>query len=62
MPDLLTVEEAAERLRLSRGFLYQLIRRGEIPTVKIGKARRIRPADLERFITAHVEADGPDAA
>jgi excisionase family DNA binding protein len=47
---LVTVEEAARRLALSRTTLYQQIRRGVIPSVRIGHSRRIPVIDLERYI------------
>ncbi|WP_329095144.1 helix-turn-helix domain-containing protein [Actinomadura citrea] len=40
MTDLvLTVDEAAERLRVSRWTLYNLIRSNQLRTVKIGRRR-----------------------
>lgn len=47
---LITVEEAAERLGLGRTFTYTLIRRGDLPSVKVGGARRVAVVDLEQFI------------
>ncbi|WP_026341530.1 helix-turn-helix domain-containing protein [Actinomadura atramentaria] len=45
MDDLvLTVDEAAERLRVSRWTLYNLIRSNRLRTVKIGR-RRLVPVD-----------------
>ena len=41
--DLLTVPEAAARLRISRWLVYELIRSRRLRTVKIG-ARRLVPA------------------
>ena len=35
--DVLTVEETASYLRLSRGSTYAAIKRGDIPTVRIGR-------------------------
>ena len=49
-PLLLTVTEAAQRIRLGRSFTYDLIRRGELRSVKIGGARRVLAADLEEFV------------
>lgn len=40
---LMTVDEAAERLRIDRSTLYDLIRSRRLRTVKIG-ARRLVPA------------------
>ncbi|MEO3892379.1 helix-turn-helix domain-containing protein [Nonomuraea sp. B5E05] len=45
MNDLvLTVDEAANRLRVSRWTLYTLIRSNQLRTIKIGR-RRLVPAD-----------------
>ena len=38
---LMTVPEAAEFLRLSRASLYNLMERGQLPYVKLGRSRRI---------------------
>ena len=46
---LLTVKEAADRLSLSRSFAYDLIRRGELRSLKIGASRRIHVDDLEAY-------------
>jgi excisionase family DNA binding protein len=46
---LLTVGEAADRLALGRTFVYQLVTRGEILSVKLGRARRIPVSALEDF-------------
>lgn len=40
-PMLLTVPEACSRLRVSRWTLYQLIRSGQLDTIKIGSSRRV---------------------
>jgi excisionase family DNA binding protein len=53
-PDLLTVEEATARLRLSERTVRSLISSGELPSVKI-KRRRLVPAEaLEAFIHSHL--------
>jgi len=43
---LLRAKEVAEILQISRAMAYTLMQRGEIPTVRIGKARRVRPEDF----------------
>jgi len=43
---LLRANEVAEILQISRAMAYTLMQRGEIPTVRIGKARRVRPEDF----------------
>ena len=47
---LLKAKEVAEILQISRAMAYTLMQRGEIPTVRIGKARRVRPEDLILYI------------
>jgi len=51
LPDkLLRATEVAAILNISRAFAYQLMKRGEIRTVAIKGARRVRPEDLQEFI------------
>lgn len=45
-----TVEEAAELLSLSRAQLYRLIEVGDLPSIKIGRARRVSADQLHVFI------------
>lgn len=47
---LLTMEEAAEALGLSRVYLYTLVNSGQIASIKIGRSRRIPVKVLEAFI------------
>ena len=47
---LLKGKEVAAMLGVSASFAYLLMKRGDIPTVRIGTAVRVRPEDLERYI------------
>jgi excisionase family DNA binding protein len=47
---LLTIEEAAELLRLGRTRTYQLVMGGRIPSVTIGRRRLVPREDLEVFV------------
>lgn len=49
---LLTVEEAAEELSIGRSLMYELVLRRELPSVKIGRCRRISRQDLEGFVAS----------
>jgi excisionase family DNA binding protein len=51
---LLTVEQAAELLSLSRTTLYTLMDAGELKYKRIGRARRIPRAELERFAASEL--------
>lgn len=48
--DVLTVEEAAIYLRLSKWQAYKLMRDGDLPYVMVGKRRRLRVRDLEEYL------------
>lgn len=47
---LLTIAETAEALRTSRTTVYALVRRGEIPSIKIGSSRRVVRQRLEAWV------------
>lgn len=47
---LLTLKEAGEVLAISRSKLYDLLNSGGLPSVHIGRSRRIRITDLEKFV------------
>lgn len=47
---LLTIPEAGRMLGISRSKCYDLLRSGHLPSVYIGRSRRIRIKDLEQFI------------
>lgn len=49
---VLTVEEAGKLLRLSRGTAYEAVRRGDIPTLKIGRRLLVPRVALERMLAA----------
>ena len=49
--ELLTVQEAADWLTISKPTLWRMIRRGEIPVVRIARRTiRLRLTDLENYI------------
>ena len=52
MPEkmLLTVPEAAMRLGLGRSFVYQLVMTGELPSVKLGRARRVSVRAIDEYV------------
>lgn len=47
---LVTAAEAAVLLGISRAHLYGLIMRGEIPSIKIGRARRIPVSVIDEWV------------
>jgi excisionase family DNA binding protein len=51
---LLTAAEVAEDLRVSTMTVYRLIRRGELPAVRVGRNYRVRLGDLEAYLAEQV--------
>lgn len=49
---LLTAEQLAARWQVPKAHVYRLSREGAIPTVKLGRYRRFRVADVEDFEAA----------
>jgi excisionase family DNA binding protein len=43
-------QELQELLGCGRTFIYELLARGELPSYKIGKLRRIKLSDLELWL------------
>lgn len=49
-PSVLTIEEAARSLRIGRNSAYEAARRGELPTIRIGRRLLVPRAALERML------------
>ncbi|WTO35919.1 helix-turn-helix domain-containing protein [Streptomyces achromogenes] len=47
---LYTPEQAAEALSIGRSTLYELMAKGVVKYIKLGRCRRIRRADLETYV------------
>ena len=48
--ELLDVDAVCTRLAVRRPSIYALIRRGELPAVRVGRLWRIPAVALERFV------------
>lgn len=46
LPDMLTVQQAADFLQVSKNTMYTWCNTGELPSFKAGNTRRIRKAQL----------------
>jgi len=55
-PNLLTISEAADQLRISRWTMYQLIRNQELKTLTIASRRFVASDDIEKFINQRKES------
>lgn len=49
-PLLLRVEEVAQLLAIGRSTVYELIASGQLPSVKVGGARRVPMVEIERWV------------
>lgn len=45
----MTTQEAADYLKVSRGYLVRMIDRGEIPSRKVGNQRRLKVSDVQLY-------------
>lgn len=64
-PEIMTVEQVASYLQLSKMTVYKYIREGKLPAAKIGKSYRIQRSDVEAFLegakqgrTGHLASGG----
>ena len=58
-PLTLSVEECAARLGIGRSLAYSLVTRGEIPSVRFGRLRRIPIEGLEEWLRQESDASYP---
>jgi excisionase family DNA binding protein len=53
---VLTVEEAAKRLKISRGKAYAMTKSGEMPSVKLGRSVRVPVDALAKWLERETRA------
>ncbi len=56
---LMNIDEASQILNLGRSKVYELVMRGELQSIKIGRSRRIPRSSIEEFIQSRL---GPPEA
>ena len=56
---LRTIPEACEQLGIGRSHLYTLLRDG-LPSVRLGKSRRIPTAELDAFVRRKLAEEADD--
>jgi putative molybdopterin biosynthesis protein len=49
---LLTAEDVARQLRIKKYTVYELIKRGELPSSRVGKQVRVSQEDIDRYLRA----------
>ena len=53
-----SVEEARQRLGISRNLMYEAIRTGQIPSIRIGRRILVPRAALQRMLEKDSQLDG----
>lgn len=48
---LLTVNEVADLLRVSRMTVYRLIKEGQMPALRVGRNYRLREDDVDEYLS-----------
>ena len=56
---LLTIDDVARVLGISRGSVYRLMRSGELLAIRIGERARFEPTDVRAYLERHREVQ-PD--
>ena len=51
LPKIMTVEEAANILAVSKMTVYRLIESGDMPVLRVGRSYRIRGDDFDRYLS-----------
>jgi excisionase family DNA binding protein len=51
---LLTANDVARKLNISQSLAYRLMQVNLIPVVRLGRAVRVRPQDLDEFIKSRL--------
>jgi len=59
--DVMTIDELAEYLQVSKSSLYKLAQDGRVPGQKVGKHWRFHRETIDRWLAVHDKAlDRPD--
>jgi excisionase family DNA binding protein len=55
--EILTVKEIAEILRVHPTTIYNIIKRGDLPAIKVGNSYRVYKSDFVEYIKDHYDND-----
>lgn len=50
LPPVMTVQQVANFLQISQSACYEAVKRGEIPTIRLGNRMRVTRAELARVL------------
>ena len=51
--DLLSIPEVCQALGMGKSWTYRRLKSGEIPSIKLGRAIKVKRADLEGYLEGH---------
>ena len=57
IPEIMTIGETAQYLRISQSSLYKLAQEGRIPCQKVGRHWRFRKQGLDRWLETYPKPD-----
>ena len=57
-PDVMTIQETSQYLRVPVSSLYKLAQAGKIPCQKVGRHWRFHRTTIEKWIAREVQYDG----
>jgi len=56
-PDVVTVRELCEMLKIGRNTAYRLVQSGAVPAVLVGRQYRVRKTDVESYFSIAIHAE-----
>lgn len=59
-PEVMTIEEVCQYLRIPRSSLYKLAQEGKIPCQKVGRHWRFRKATIDRWLDDEISASNQE--
>ncbi len=51
--DLLSIPEVCQALGMGKSWTYRRLKSGEIPSIKLGRAIKVKRDDLEEYLESH---------
>ncbi|HUW33398.1 MAG TPA: helix-turn-helix domain-containing protein [Planctomycetota bacterium] len=59
LPPIITIRQAAERLKVSYGFIWSEVMKGELHAIRLGRCVRIARVDLGLYMLKHSSQPDP---
>ena len=59
---LLSIPQLCQELGMGKSWIYRRLRRGEIPSVRLGRTIKVRRDELEQYLESHHYPERPQEA